>query len=215
MKKQILRRISALAAAAVTVLQLPALLGRAAQKNAAQASDEVGLVCNLFCTPDSDSADHAALQWATTRDASGYVLYRSTNAKTGFVPVYEGYGCSCEDDDLQVGQTYYYQLEAVTDKGVLYSDVQSLTPCEVPSGLQTYDNQKGSSLYYETGGYKVGDTYYSYSLKKHTGQDDILQRQPHGTAKASEMSGMLPIPRRTARLQAARSNRCTLSIFRG
>ena len=171
MKKHILRQVSGYLAAALTVILFPMLPVSAEQSR--PADNEVGLVCNLFCTPDSDNADHAALQWASTNSASGYVLYRSTNAETGFVPVYEGYGSSYEDDDLRVGQTYYYQLEAVTEDGKLYSDVKSLTPCALPSGLQTYDNQKGSSLYYETGGYKVGDTYYSYELKKHNGKDDI------------------------------------------
>ncbi len=156
----------------VTVPQIrcSAAAGQPASK---QISDAIGLVGNLFCIPESDAADHAALQWATTLSASGYVLYRSTDADTGFVPVYEGYGCSYEDDDMEIGTEYFYQLKAVTDKGEWYSDVRSLTACEVPSGLSTYDNQKGSSLYYETNGYKVGDTYYSYSLKKHAGKDDI------------------------------------------
>ena len=54
-----------------------------------------------------------------------------------------------------------------------YSSVCTLEPCNLPSGLSTYDNQKGSNLVYETNGYKVGNTYYSYSLKKHNGKDDI------------------------------------------
>ena len=175
MNKQMLSRFSVLLSVVLTALQFPQAPVSAAvgQPPSDTVSDAVGLVCSLFCTPDSDKADHAALQWATTQSASGYILYRSTDADSGFVPVYEGYGCSWEDDYLLVGTTYYYQLKAVTDKGALYSDVKSLTPCTVPSGLQTYDNQKGSSLYYETGGYKVGDTYYSYSLKKHSGTDDI------------------------------------------
>ena len=175
LKIQFLRRFSVLCPAAVCLLQMPQAAVFAVQGQSAsdKASDAVGLVCNLFSTPDSENADHAALQWATTASASGYVLYRSTDAKTGFLPVYDGYGCSFEDDDLQVGTTYYYQLRAATEDCLIYSDVKSLTPCAVPSGLQTYDNQKGSSLYYETGGYKVGDTYYSYSLKKHAGKDDI------------------------------------------
>ena len=71
------------------------------------------------------------------------------------------------------GTTYYYQLK-VTSKGKeLYSSVKSLTPCTLPSGLSTYDNQKGSDLVYETSGYKVGNTYYNYSFKKHSGKDDI------------------------------------------
>ena len=162
-----------LCAAAMTALSLPHLPAHAARSVSAQVSDAVGLVGNLFCVPDSDLADHAALQWDTTLSASGFILYRSTDPQTGFVPVYDGYGHSYEDDDMQTGKTYYYQLKAVTDKGEQFSDVCTLKPCTVPDGLNTYDNQKGSSLVYETGGYQVGDTYYSYSLKKHPGQDDI------------------------------------------
>lgn len=171
-------RLTALIAGAVTALTavlcaFPAKAAVQGQKASADISEQIGLVGNLFCTPDGSNADHAALQWATTLSADGYTLYRSTDPENGFVKVYEGYGNSYEDDDLTVGTEYYYQLKAVTDKGALYSGVRSLKPCALPSGLSTYDNQKGSSLVYETGGYKSGNTYYSYSLKKHAGKDDI------------------------------------------
>ena len=136
-------------------------------------SEDIGLVGNLFCVADGSDADHAALQWATTLSADSYTLYRSTSPDDGFVPVYEGDGTSYEDDDMKSGTTYYYQLK-VTSKGRdSFSSVKSLTPCALPSGLSTYDNQEGSNLVYETSGYKVGNIYYSYSLKKHTGKDDI------------------------------------------
>jgi hypothetical protein len=136
-------------------------------------SDDVGLVGNLFCVADGSNADHAALQWATTLSADSYTLYRSTSPDDGFVPVYEGSGTSYEDDDMKSGTTYYYQLKVISKGRESFSSVKSLTPCELPSGLSTYDNQKGSNLVYETSGYKVGNTYYSYSLKKHSGKDDI------------------------------------------
>ncbi len=139
----------------------------------ADVSEDIGLVGNLFCVAGSDNADHGALQWATTLPADSFTLYRSTRPEGGFEPIYYGTGASYEDDDMKLGQTYYYQLK-VTSKGKdSYSAVRKLTPEEVPSGLSTYDNQKGSSLVYETSGYKVGNTYYSYSLKSHGGQNDI------------------------------------------
>ncbi|MBR5683767.1 MAG: discoidin domain-containing protein [Ruminococcus sp.] len=139
----------------------------------AAVSDEIGFVGNLFCIADGKNADHAELQWATTLYADSFALYRSTDPESNFVKVYEGSGNSYEDDDMAVGTTYYYQL-CVNSKGKeMYSSVKSLTPCALPSGLSTYDNQKGSSLVYDTNGYKVGNTYYSYSLKKHAGKDDI------------------------------------------
>ncbi len=82
---------------------------------------------------------------------------------------------------MQTGSTYYYQLK-VTSKGKeSYSSVKSLEPCALPSGLSTYDNQKGSSLVYVTSGYKVGSTYYSYSLKKHSGKNDIYLAETPST----------------------------------
>lgn len=136
-------------------------------------SDDIGLVGNLFCIADGKNADHAELQWATTLSADKYTLYRSTDPESNFISIYEGNGSSFTDNDMNIGTTYYYQLK-VTSKGKeLYSSVKSLTPCVLPSGLNTYDNQKGSSLKYDTNGYKVGNTYYSYSLKKHSGKDDI------------------------------------------
>lgn len=173
-------RLTALLSSAVTalgVLLRNAPVTSAAKMQAASktVSEEIGLVGNLICTAGSDNADRAALQWATTLPASGYVLYRSTDAETGFEPVYEGYGSSYEDDDLQIGTEYFYQLKALTADGAFYSGVHALTPCAVPAGLNTYDNQKGSSLVYETGGYKVGDTYYSYALKSHGNGDIYLE----------------------------------------
>ena len=176
LKNRILKRVVAVVCSAALLLPVGDY-GRSVTSRAFSAStavsEEIGLVGNLFCVADSSAADHAALQWATTLPAESYMLYRSTDSESGFVPVYEGSGTSYEDDDMQTGTTYYYQLK-VTSKGKeSFSSVKQLTPCALPSGLSTYDNQKGSSLVYETSGYKVGNTYYSYSLKKHNGKNDI------------------------------------------
>ncbi|MCR4761032.1 MAG: discoidin domain-containing protein [Oscillospiraceae bacterium] len=162
-------------AAALTAIPLRSAMPQAsaAQNASAQISEEIGLVANLFCAGENTDADHAALQWATTLSASRYVLYRSEQPETGFEQIYSGTGTSCEDGRLTTGKTYYYQLKAETAKGDWYSGVKSVTACAVPSGLSTYDNQKGSSLVYETGGYLVNGTYYSYSLQKHAGKNDI------------------------------------------
>ena len=136
-------------------------------------SDEIGLVGNLFCIADSSFADHAELQWATTLSADSFTLYRSADPEKNFISVYEGNGNSYEDDDMEAGTTYYYQLKVSSKGSDKFSSIKALTPCALPSGLSTYDNQKGSSLVYDTNGYKVGNTYYSYSLKKHSGKDDI------------------------------------------
>ncbi len=176
LKNRILKRVAAVVCSAALLLPVGdygrSVTSRAVSVSTA-VSEEIGLVGNLFCVADSSAADHAALQWATTLPAGSYTLYRSTDSESGFVPLYEGSGTSYEDDDMQTGTTYYYQLK-VTSKGKeSFSSVKQLTPCALPSGLSTYDNQKGSSLVYETSGYKVGDTYYSYSLKKHNGKNDI------------------------------------------
>ncbi|MDO4864561.1 MAG: hypothetical protein Q4A05_10370, partial [Ruminococcus sp.] len=175
-KKGMIKRTAAVVCSTAMLLTVSALgASRTDRAKAASVnvSDEVGLVGNLFCVADENKADHAALQWATTLPADSFTLYRSTEPDSGFVPIYQGSGTSCEDDNMQTGVTYYYQL-GVTSKGKeSFSSVKELTPCALPSGLSTYDNQKGSSLVYETSGYKVGDTYYSYSLKKHSGKDDI------------------------------------------
>ncbi|WP_295085315.1 LamG-like jellyroll fold domain-containing protein [Ruminococcus sp.] len=144
-------------------------------------SEDVGLVGNLFCIADNKSADHAELQWATTQPVDCYTLYRSTNAEYGFEKIYEGNGNSYEDDNMVVGTTYYYQLRVNSKGKEIYSSVKSLTPCTLPSGLITYDNMKGSNLVYDTNGYKVGNTYYSYSLKKHSGKDDIYLEETTST----------------------------------
>lgn len=171
-------KLLAFAAAAAMLFTVPAF-GDIPQTNAAgqdassAVSEDIGLVGNLYTISGSSNADHAELQWATTLSAESYVLYRSTDEKSGFVPVYEGKGTSWHDSDMTVGNTYYYQLKVRGKNSDSYSSVRSLTPCALPSSLSTYDNQKGSNLVYETNGYKVGNTYYSYSLKKHAGKDDI------------------------------------------
>lgn len=144
-----------------------------ARPAAESISDQIGLAANLYTVADSGLADHAALQWATTLDASQYTLYRSKDSQDRFVPVYSGTGNSWSDNDMQTGTVYYYQLAVTGKKGTQYSAVKSLTPAALPAGLDTYDNQKGSSLHYETGGYQVGNTYYSYALRSHSGKQDI------------------------------------------
>lgn len=175
-KHKLAGRAAALACGAALLLA-PGSIGqfRSAQAFIASDmfSDEIGLVGNLFCIADGKNADHAALQWSTTLNADSYTLFRSTDPVRDFVPVYEGMGNSYEDDDMELGKTYYYQLKVTAKGNTSYSSVKSLKPCALPSGLRTYDNQKGSSLVYETSGYKVGDTYYSYSLKSHPGKNDI------------------------------------------
>ena len=175
MKKLAALLTGAAAALSAMTTGLPLSAASGLQNASGNISEEIGLVSNLICTPDSDAADRAALQWATTLDASGYVLYRSTDAETGYTPVYEGYGSSYEDDGLTVGTEFFYQLKVLTEDGPQYSGVRSLMPCSVPAGLNIYDNQKGSSLVYETSGYKVGDTYYSYALKSHGNGDIYLE----------------------------------------
>ena len=175
--QMIKKTAAALAAAALcrtAVPSLPRADAAAAPRSAAkEVSAEVGLVCNLYVSGSGDTADNAALQWATTRSAKQYTLYRSSDPETGFLPVYQGTGSSFSDQKLTAGQPYYYQLCVSDGKSESWSGVKSVTPCAVPEGLDTYDNQKGSSLRYASGGYKVGNTYYSYSLKKHAGKNDI------------------------------------------
>ena len=175
--QMIKKTAAALAAAALcrtAVPSLPRADAAAAPRSAAkEVSAEVGLVCNLYVAGSGDTADNAALQWATTRSAKQYTLYRSSDPETGFLPVYQGTGSSFSDQKLTAGQPYYYQLCVSDGKSESWSGVKSVTPCAVPEGLDTYDNQKGSSLRYASGGYKVGNTYYSYSLKKHAGKNDI------------------------------------------
>ena len=175
-RKKLLYRAAAVICSAVILFNVDGFRGirpTFAISASRSVSKDIGLVGNLFCVADDKNADHAALQWATTLSADSYTLYRSTSPDNGFLPVYEGSGTSYEDDDMQSGTTYYYQLKVKSKGGEQFSSVRSLTPCALPSGLSTYDNQNGSSLVYETSGYKVGDTYYSYSLKKHSGKDDI------------------------------------------
>ena len=50
-------------------------------------SEEIGLVGNLFSIAGTNTADHAALQWATTLPADSFTLCRSTDPDIGYVPI--------------------------------------------------------------------------------------------------------------------------------
>ncbi len=174
---------SSMTAAALIISAVPSLpcITAHGRDAAAVISDEIGFVGNLFCISDNGSADHAELQWSTTLSAKSYTLYRSTDKNSGYEPVYSGNGNSWQDNSMEMGKDYFYQLEVTTDKGTAYSEIRELTPCEVPGGLSKYDNQHGSNLVYETNGTKVGNTYYSYSLKSHPGQNDIYLAETTST----------------------------------
>ena len=178
-KGNILKRTASLLLSASFLTGTPVNVTAAGEAHPAaeNISDQIGLAANLYTIADSGYADHAALQWATTLDAANYTLYRSENTDTDFVPVYSGTGNSWSDSDMETGTVYYYQLAVTGKNGTQYSSVKSLTPCALPSGLDSYDNQKGSSLRYETSGYKVGNTYYSYALRSHSGTQDIYLQE--------------------------------------
>lgn len=171
----LLRKIlSAVCGTAVFISSVPFIGNNSEAIDASRSvSDEIGLVCNLFNVHGENTADNTAIQWATTLEAENYTLFRSDNPDTGFVPVYSGNGSSYDDNNLKIGETYYYQLKVDTPDGDFFSSVKSIEPQVIPDNLNTYDNQKGSSLVYSTSGFKSGDKYYSYSLKAHPGQNDI------------------------------------------
>ena len=171
----LLRKIlSAVCGTAVFISSVPFIGNNSEAIDASRSvSDEIGLVCNLFNVHGENTADNTAIQWATTLEAENYTLFRSDNPDTGFVPVYSGNGSSYDDNNLKIGETYYYQLKVDTPDGDFFSSVKSIEPQVIPDNLNTYDNQKGSNLVYSTSGFKSGDKYYSYSLKAHSGQNDI------------------------------------------
>ena len=173
-KRSILRRVTAVCTGLMMLAGMP-VSADTGQRAVDAFSTEIGLAANLYTVAGSGYADHAALQWATTLDAGQFTLYRSAGSDSNFVPVYTGTGTSWSDNDMQPGTEYFYQLAVTGKGGTQYSSVKSLTPCAVPAGLDSYDNQKGSSLQYETGGYKVGNTYYSYALRSHGNGDIYLE----------------------------------------
>ncbi len=172
--KLLKKLLSAVCGTAIFITSVPFIGNNSQAIDASRnVSDEIGLVCNLFTVNGETSADNTAIQWATTLDAENFTLYRSDNPDKNFSPVYSGNGTSYDDNNLNIGKEYYYQLKVDTADGDFYSSVKSVETQEIPDNLNTYDNQKGSSLVYSTSGFKSGDKYYSYSLKAHAGQNDI------------------------------------------
>ncbi|MGN0485500.1 MAG: LamG-like jellyroll fold domain-containing protein, partial [Lachnospiraceae bacterium] len=128
----------------------------------------LGLSANLFCLSDTADATNANLQWGDSFDKSTldhYEVQRSTDGN--YHTIYQTTGCLFQDYDLTLNQMYQYQVLAIGSNGAVLatSNVVALTPCSVSSDLDTHSNLTGGELNYATSGTKVGDTYYSYSMK--------------------------------------------------
>ena len=82
----------------------------------------------------SRSYNSISIYWTKVEDADGYVVYRSTNKKTGYkrVRTIEGYNkVSCANTKLKTGTRYFYKVAAYknspTNPG-LFSEVAYTTP---------------------------------------------------------------------------------------
>ncbi|WP_407869033.1 polysaccharide lyase family 8 super-sandwich domain-containing protein [Paenibacillus sp. P36] len=64
------------------------------------------------------------LTWGASAGATGYKLYRSTNANEGYQMVYTGSAVTYTDTGLQSGKTYYYKVAAVI--GTAASDASNM-----------------------------------------------------------------------------------------
>ena len=143
---------------------------------AVDTNGNIGLTANLFCTSETGDANNVALNWGTTLEAEKFILMRSTQKNSDYETIYEGDGVSFSDYDLSIGKTYYYQLEVVTSSGRTRSGIQEISPCTVSSDLDLHSNQTGGGLSYETSGTKIGDTYYSYSMRSSNNEYYLVER---------------------------------------
>ena len=85
------------------------------------------------------NAGQILLKWTALSGAQSYTIERSTSSISGFAPVatenVPAVTYTDADQSLRAGQTYYYQIQAVTSQGTTpYSAPVSGTP-DVPAGI--------------------------------------------------------------------------------
>lgn len=83
-----------------------------------QRIDQIGVsfgLLNFKATADSSEA-RIDIEWSANSAATGYLIYRSHKAETGFIQIAETADTSYSDTSVSYGSTYYYKVLEYADE---------------------------------------------------------------------------------------------------
>lgn len=138
----------------------------------------IGLEVHSFATSKYSSGNNASLNWGVDGidDEVYFAIYKSSDGKD-FEKCYVTNGNSWQDYELLNGHTYKYKVIAMNSDGnaIAASNEATFYPTSYTGSMNTHSNATGGELVYETSGTKVGNTYYSYSMKSNNGSYYLVE----------------------------------------
>ncbi|MDR6717050.1 discoidin domain-containing protein [Paenibacillus sp. 2003] len=153
----------------IALMLLTVHLTFSAQTVHAAAGEETKIAATLFVLKNESEVSNAKIHWAPVQGATAYELYRSEN-NAPYTLLQTLTGTTTDDYELNIGNTYKYQVKAYAGTSLLTSAVSpECTPYSLPEDLTTFDNTTQSTLKLPNE-LKVGDTYYRFNfVQKPTG----------------------------------------------
>ena len=152
--------------------------GAQTQTNSSTGLPVMGLEVHAFAVSQNSSGNNAALNWATDGISGDitYAVYRSVDGKA-YEKCYVTNGTSWQDYDLSDGHSYRYKVAALNTDGSenAVSNEATFSPVARTNNMKTHSNEKGGELSSPTSGTKIGDTYYSYSMKNNNGSYYLVE----------------------------------------
>ena len=140
----------------------------------------MGLEVHPVATSQDSSGNNASLNWAVDgvedEDGLSFAVYKSVDGQA-FKKCYVTDGTSWQDYELSDEYTYKYKVVALNsdETAVAVSNEAEFTPITQTSDMKVHSNVTGGELEYETSGTKIGDTYYSYSMKSNSGSYYLVE----------------------------------------
>lgn len=149
------------------------------QTNSSTGLPVMGLEVHAFAVSENSSGNNAALNWATDGISGDidFAVYKSADGQE-YEKCYITKGTSWQDYDLLDGHTYKYKVSAINSDGteVAVSNEAEFSPVAKTDNMNIHSNETGGELVYPTSGTKIGDTYYSYSMKNDNGNYYLVEK---------------------------------------
>ncbi|MDQ0656299.1 discoidin domain-containing protein [Paenibacillus sp. W2I17] len=161
----------------IALMLLTVHLTSSAQTVHAAAGEETKIAATLFVLKNESEVSNAKIHWAPVQGATAYELYRSEN-NAPYTLLQTLTGTTTDDYELNIGNTYKYQVKAYGGTSLLTSAVSpEYTPYSLPEDLTTFDNTTQSTLMLPNE-LKVGDTYYRFNFvqKSSGGFGEMIQQ---------------------------------------
>ena len=140
----------------------------------------MGLEVHPFATSQNSIGNNASLNWAVDgiQDQElHYEVYKSIDGND-YAKCYITNGNSWQDYELSAEHKYKYKVAALnSDENIVsVSNEQDFSPITETENMKSHSNVTGGELSYETSGTKIGDTYYSYSMKNNNGDYYLVEK---------------------------------------